>query len=81
MASILRLFMISLVAAETRATGHDDIRPLMGQEGDNGMIQESGTGQGGRGGREEQTRAAAVSSLLDSASRLSVSARTAAGRR
>lgn len=45
------------------------------------MIQEPGTGLGGRGGREEQTRAVAVSSLLDSASRLSVSVRAAAGRR
>lgn len=35
MASIPQLFVRSLVAAETRATGHDDIRPLMGQEGDN----------------------------------------------
>lgn len=35
MTFILHLFMISLVAAVTRATGHDDIRLLMGQKGNN----------------------------------------------
>lgn len=35
MTFILHVFMISLVAAVTRATGHDDIRPLTGQKGDN----------------------------------------------
>ena len=35
MTFILHLFMISLAAAVARAMGHDDIRPLMGQKGDN----------------------------------------------
>lgn len=35
MTFILHLFMKSLVAAVTSATGHDDIRPLMGHKGDN----------------------------------------------
>lgn len=66
MTSILHLLMTALAAAVTRATGHNDIRPLIGQRVTSGMIQEAGMGQGGRGAQEEQTKSAAVSSVADS---------------
>lgn len=72
MTFILHLFMTALVATVTRATGHNDIRPLIGQRVTTGMIQEAGMGQGGRGAQEGQTQSAAVSSLADSTSCLSV---------
>lgn len=61
MTFILQLFMTALVAAVTRATGHNDIRPLTGQRVTTGIVQEAGMGQGGRGAQEEQTKSAAVS--------------------
>lgn len=70
MTFILHLFMTALVATVTRATGHNDIRPLIGQRVTTGMSQEAGMGQGGRGAQEEQTKSAAVSSLADSTSSL-----------
>lgn len=72
MTFILHLFMTAPVATVTRATGHNDIRPLIGQRVTTGMIQEAGMGQGGRGAQEEQTKSAAVSSLADRPSWLSV---------
>lgn len=80
MTFILHLLMTALVAAVTRATGHNDIRPLIGQRVTTGMIQEAGMGQGGRGAPEEQTESAAVSSLADSKSWLSVNPSVAVGK-
>lgn len=70
MAFILQLFMTALAAAVTRATGHNDIRPLTGQRVTTGIMQGAGTGQGEEVLRRSRQRAA-VSSLADSTSCLS----------